>query len=74
MIELLLPELRKRGLFWDEYEVPAGTYRENLYARDGQSGLPVDHPAHGYRWKVGESKHRVDTDAVENQVTATSTE
>lgn len=52
MIELLLPELKKRGLFWDDYEVPGGTYRENLYAIEGQSGLPADHPAHGYRWKA----------------------
>ncbi|PVH70357.1 bacterial luciferase-like protein, partial [Cadophora sp. DSE1049] len=50
VIELLLPELKKRGLFWYGYEVPGGTYRENLYATEGQSGLPVNHPAHGYRW------------------------
>ncbi len=53
VIELLLPELKRRGLFWDDYEVPGGTYRENLYAKQGGSGLPVDHPAHGYRWKAG---------------------
>ncbi|KAH6718160.1 hypothetical protein BKA61DRAFT_670573 [Leptodontidium sp. MPI-SDFR-AT-0119] len=29
-IFLLLAELRKRGLFWDDYKVPSGTYRENL--------------------------------------------
>ncbi|KAG4433200.1 hypothetical protein IFR05_011308 [Cadophora sp. M221] len=52
VIELLLPELKKRGLFWDDYEVPGGTYRENIYAAEGQSGLPADHPAHGYRWKA----------------------
>lgn len=30
VIELLLPWLRARGLFWDDYAVPGGTYRENL--------------------------------------------
>ncbi|KUJ23932.1 Nitrilotriacetate monooxygenase component A/pristinamycin IIA synthase subunit A [Mollisia scopiformis] len=52
VIEFLLPELRKRGLFWDDYEVPGGTYRENIYRKEGQTGLPSDHPAHGYRWKA----------------------
>ncbi|CZR50420.1 probable coenzyme F420-dependent N5,N10-methylene tetrahydromethanopterin reductase and related flavin-dependent oxidoreductases [Phialocephala subalpina] len=52
VIELLLPELRKRGLFWDDYEVPGGTYRENIYKEEGQSGLPSHHPAHHYRWKA----------------------
>lgn len=52
MIELLLPELRARGLFWDDYAVDGGTYRENIYKRKGQSGLLPDHPASGYRWKA----------------------
>ncbi|KAL3417529.1 xenobiotic compound [Phlyctema vagabunda] len=52
VIELLLPELKKRGLFWDDYEAPGGTYRENLYSKKGGSGLPSDHPAHGYRWRA----------------------
>ncbi|KAE8449347.1 hypothetical protein EG329_008248 [Mollisiaceae sp. DMI_Dod_QoI] len=52
VIELLLPELRSRGLFWDDYEVPGGVYRENLYKEKGQTGLPSHHPAHGYRWKA----------------------
>ena len=53
VIELLLPELRNRGLFWDDYAVEGGTYRENLYKRQGQEGLLRDHPASGYRWKAG---------------------
>ncbi|KAF2232659.1 Nitrilotriacetate monooxygenase component A/pristinamycin IIA synthase subunit A [Viridothelium virens] len=51
--ELLIPELRRRGLFWDDYAVPGGTYRENMYASTGQSGLPATHPAAKYRWKAG---------------------
>ncbi|KAJ5884717.1 xenobiotic compound monooxygenase [Penicillium taxi] len=53
IIELLIPELRRRGLFWDDYAVPKGTFRENLYAKAGQSGPREDHPAAKYRWKAG---------------------
>jgi hypothetical protein len=52
VIELLIPELRKRGIFWNDYVVPSGTYRENLRGEEGQISLPVDHPAYGYRWKA----------------------
>ncbi|KAI4209349.1 MAG: hypothetical protein LQ351_007712 [Letrouitia transgressa] len=52
VVELLLPELRARGLFWHDYAVPGGTYRENLYRRGGQSGLLADHPAFGFRWRA----------------------
>ncbi|CAF9935400.1 MAG: hypothetical protein HETSPECPRED_009778 [Heterodermia speciosa] len=54
VIDLLIPELRARGLFWEEYAVEGGTYRENLYRVKGQSGLLADHPASGYRWKADE--------------------
>lgn len=53
IIDLLVPELRKRGLFWDDYTVKKGTYRENLYSKEGQSGPPADHPAAKYRWHAG---------------------
>ncbi|MCJ1340121.1 hypothetical protein MMC09_005415 [Bachmanniomyces sp. S44760] len=52
VIELLLPELRTRGLFWNDYAVHGGTYRENIYKNKGQSGLLPDHPAHNYRWRA----------------------
>ncbi|PVH91370.1 Nitrilotriacetate monooxygenase component A/pristinamycin IIA synthase subunit A [Periconia macrospinosa] len=53
VIDLLLPELRARGLFWDDYAVPGGTYRENFYERKGQSGPLDEHVASTYRWKAG---------------------
>ncbi|KAI1634106.1 dibenzothiophene desulfurization enzyme A [Biscogniauxia mediterranea] len=55
IIELLLPELRRRGLFWDDYAVPSGTYRENFYRKAGQAGPPDDHVAASFRWKAGVS-------------------
>ncbi|KAF2667821.1 putative xenobiotic compound monooxygenase, DszA family [Microthyrium microscopicum] len=53
VIELLMPELKKRGLFWDEYAVEGGTYRENVYQTPGESGPRQEHPAASYRWKTG---------------------
>ncbi|KAL1610724.1 hypothetical protein SLS60_002394 [Paraconiothyrium brasiliense] len=53
--ELLIPELRKRGLFWEDYAVEGGTYRENFYARPGESGPLKEHIASGYRWRKGVS-------------------
>ncbi|KAK1760302.1 luciferase-like domain-containing protein [Echria macrotheca] len=51
--ELLLPELRRRGLFWDDYAVPGGTYRENFYGQEGQKYPLDDHVASKYQWKAG---------------------
>lgn len=53
VIELLIPELRKRGLFWDDYAVPGGTYRENLYKAPGQSGPLPEHAGSKFRWRAG---------------------
>ncbi|KAL9594426.1 MAG: hypothetical protein Q9219_007042 [cf. Caloplaca sp. 3 TL-2023] len=50
--DLLLPELRARGLFWDDYAVDGGTYRENIFGMHGQNGLLPDHPASKYRWRA----------------------
>lgn len=56
IITLLLPELRRRKLFWEDYAVPGGTYRENLYGVRGQSGPLHEHVASRYRWRAGVSK------------------
>lgn len=56
VIELLLPELRKRGLFWDDYVVKGGTYRENVTGHVGQNVPADDHPAARYHWKAGVEK------------------
>lgn len=52
VIELLLPILKERGLFWEDYAVPGGTYRENLYGKQGLSRPLADHPAAAYHWKA----------------------
>jgi hypothetical protein len=54
IIKYLLPELRRRGVFWDDYAVPGGTAREN-YSADGKGArVRDDHPAAKYRWRAGE--------------------
>jgi hypothetical protein len=47
--ELLIPELRKRGLLFDDYAVPGGSFRENLLRQPGQKTLRSDH--YGSRFK-----------------------
>ena len=51
VIELLVPELQKRGLFWEDYHVPGGTYRENLYEMKGQHEPLPDQPAAKMIWR-----------------------
>jgi alkanesulfonate monooxygenase len=47
--------LKKRGLFWNDYAVPGGTYRENFYRSKGQKGPLDEHVASSFRWKAGVS-------------------
>ncbi|KAJ5385976.1 hypothetical protein N7509_008517 [Penicillium cosmopolitanum] len=54
VIRLLLPELQRRGLFWSDYAVKGGTFRENVYGKQGQSRLPDSHPGAKYFWRQGE--------------------
>ncbi|XID90901.1 LLM class flavin-dependent oxidoreductase [Paenibacillaceae bacterium WGS1546] len=46
IVELVIPELQRRGIFKTEYE--EGTFREKLFG-PGRSRLPDDHPAARYR-------------------------
>lgn len=48
VVDLLVPELQRRGLYWDEYDVPGGTFRENLL---GSKELRPDHYGSGFKWK-----------------------
>lgn len=54
IIEYLLPELRRRGLFWEDYAVKGGTLRENMYGLKGQNRLLETHPGAKYFWREGE--------------------
>ncbi len=56
IVQMLVPELQSRGMFWDDYAVPGGTYRENFYKRKGQNVTLPEHVASAYRWKAGVDK------------------
>lgn len=47
VVDLLRPELVKRGLLWEDYDVPGGTFRENLL---GQKELRNDHYGSNFKW------------------------
>lgn len=48
IIEYLIPELQKRGLYWEDYENPSGTFRSQIL---GQDHVRSDHPANSYKFK-----------------------
>lgn len=56
LVDLLVPELQRRGLAQKDYAVPGGTLRENFYSKNGQTFLSGDHPAYPLRWREGISK------------------
>ncbi|KAL9079886.1 MAG: hypothetical protein Q9157_001288 [Trypethelium eluteriae] len=56
IVTLLLPELRKRGLFWEDYAVPGGSLRENYLGQKSQNRLSKSHPGAKYSWKAGEEQ------------------
>lgn len=52
IIEFLLPELRKRGIFRSDVEKEGATAREVFI---GSKRLPEDHPGSQYKWRAGEA-------------------
>lgn len=54
VIEFLIPVLEKRGWLGskNEYSVPGGTLRENLYGTRGDSRLRPSHPGSAFKFDV----------------------
>lgn len=52
VVDMLVPELQKRGLMWKDYTVPGGTYRENLHNTPGNPYLNPTHPGSKYKWNA----------------------
>ena len=50
MIKFLFPELRRRGVIWDDYEVKGGSARENYFQDGNGSRLREGHPGREYAW------------------------
>lgn len=51
VVDLLIPELRKRGLYPELEDVDGLTARQKIYGR-GQKGLRDDHPGSKYKYDV----------------------
>lgn len=56
VVELLVPELQKRGLMWQDYHVPGGCFRENLHHVPGEPHVSKDHPAYQFKWSKETAK------------------
>jgi alkanesulfonate monooxygenase SsuD/methylene tetrahydromethanopterin reductase-like flavin-dependent oxidoreductase (luciferase family) len=56
VVDLLRPELVKRGLMWEDYDVPGGSLRENLNGNAGRKRVPADHYAEQFRWDTWSDK------------------
>lgn len=68
VVDLLVPELQKRGIYWDDYPVPGGTARENMQVKvvgdkqrptdnilvPGGPRLPMDHPSAKFKFNYEE--------------------
>lgn len=52
VVDLLVPELQRRGLYWDDYPVPGGTLRENMGNAPGKPFLAGDHPGSKFKWNA----------------------
>ncbi|RDW63906.1 luciferase-like protein [Coleophoma crateriformis] len=71
IVDLLVPELQRRGLYWDDYPAPGGTLRENVYSAPGKPFLADDHPGSRFKWnapKVEEKKTNGEVDGVQARV------
>ncbi|KAF2400584.1 Nitrilotriacetate monooxygenase component A/pristinamycin IIA synthase subunit A [Trichodelitschia bisporula] len=73
VVYLLRPELLKRGLVSDDYEVPGGSLRENLYGVKGQAKLRDDHYGHKFAWKKEQAEKEGKKNGVEVPVLNGST-
>jgi alkanesulfonate monooxygenase SsuD/methylene tetrahydromethanopterin reductase-like flavin-dependent oxidoreductase (luciferase family) len=65
VVDLLIPELQRRGLYWSDYDVPGGTFRENLL---GQKELRDDHYGASFKWGKAASasvSHKAEVSAVD---------
>ncbi|CCC05306.1 hypothetical protein SMACR_08558 [Sordaria macrospora] len=71
VVDLLVPELRKRGIYKEEVEEEAWTAREKVYGR-GQKELRDDHVGRKYDWDVyvEEEPYRAEEVATKQKVEA----
>lgn len=68
LVDLLRPELVKRGLLAGDYPVPGGTFRENLL---GHKSLADDHYGSSFKWKQAAANGVKDIDGMNGVKKAT---
>lgn len=56
VIEFLIPELRRRGVFWDPVAAEGRTTRENYLADGRGPRLRDDHPGARFKWPASSRK------------------
>jgi hypothetical protein len=56
-VELLVPVLQERGIMWNDYAVPGGTFRENLRRKAGDKQLPANHIGSNFRYDAMKEKY-----------------
>ena len=71
VVYLLRPELVKRGLLWEDYDVPGGTLRENLYGEKDKPYLRDDHYGHKFRYGNTEDFQGDTIEAFEKEIEET---
>ena len=59
VVELLVPELMGRGMMWEDYDFPGGTFRENLM---GLKLLRDDHYGSKFKYENVEKEDLKSTD------------
>ncbi|RDI86725.1 hypothetical protein Vi05172_g3155 [Venturia inaequalis] len=70
VVELLVPELQRRGIYWNDYAVPGGTARENLYGKEGEKLLALEHPGAKFRWNAPGMSSNGESEPVESNGTS----
>jgi hypothetical protein len=55
IVRWLFPELRRRGVFWDDNAVPGGAARQNYSGSEG-SRLADNHLGVAHKWRAGEEQ------------------
>jgi hypothetical protein len=71
---LLVPELQKRGIYWNDYTAPGGTLRENVQSAPGESLLKATHPGAKVRWNAPKETETKKADTGVRLVEGSSTE
>ncbi|KAE9372766.1 bacterial luciferase-like protein [Stipitochalara longipes BDJ] len=61
IVELLVPELQKRGLYWEDYPALGRTLRENMGDKPGRPLLAEDHPGYKFKWNSSTSNGKATT-------------